>query len=97
MLTKVAKQKYPYSDIYVDNLKDKKMNEGIVSETNYLNECSICTDPFSTSERLGISFLSSLNPTTILGGVLGYVMSGDQCSTKAREAESRYTEFSSKL
>lgn len=98
MFTQVAKQKYPYSNKYIDSLKNKEMNEeGIISEINYLNECSLCDTPLSTSERLGVSFLSSLNPTTILGGVFGYVMSGDQCSIKAREAESRYTEFSSKL
>jgi len=96
--SKTTKQKYPFVNRYIDNLQNKGItNEGLHDEINSLNECALCDVPYTTSQRLGVAFLSSLNPTTILGGAIGYIMSGDQCPTKYREAEERYMDFSSKL
>lgn len=97
-LTSLSKQKYIFINKYTDNLKNKGItDEGLNDEINSLNQCALCEDPMSFSQRLGIAFLSSLNPTTILGGAIGYIMSGDQCESKYRDAENRYKEFSSKL
>lgn len=98
IFTSLAKQKYPFVHTYVDSLKSKNITEeGLDNEINSLNQCALCEDPMSFNQRLGIAFLSSLNPTTILGGALGYYFSGDQCETKYRDAENRYKEFSLKL
>lgn len=96
-LTTETKTKFPYVNPYISSLEQKKMTEeGINNEINLLNKVSLCDEPMSTSQRLGVAALASFNPLTIFGGVLGYYWSGDQCDPECRKSQHRYEDFVAK-